>query len=457
MAKTYRPYEPTQSFLLPPSPLEWLPKDHLAYFVLDLVRSVDMSAITSHYEREQRGYPPYHPTMMLSLLVYGYCVGARSSRQIEKRTHEDVAFRVIAGGQHPDHSRISEFRRVHLDAFATLFVQMLRLCQEAGLVKLGHVALDGTKMKANASKHKAMSYDRMKKEEARLKKLVDEMLTSAEDADAEEDRLYGKDKRGDEIVDPLLRDPKTRMERIKQLRRGLEAEAKRQQAEATNRNDDDEPPTPGNTALPEHKIPTDKNGKPTDKAQRNFTDADSRIMKAGGGYVQAYNCQLAVDEEHQIIVGQAVTNQAARRGALAAPMIEEVAANCGELPSKMTADAGYFSAANVVYATEQGIDICDTSLTERWRHNEAPPTVRGRPPANMTLKEEMTRKLRTRASGPQEIYSRRKTIVEPVFGRDQGSAGHPRVSAAWPREDTCRVVAITATHNVLKLYRAQLA
>jgi transposase len=450
VAKTYRPYEPTQSFLLPPSPLEWLPKDHLAYFVLDLVRSVDMSAITSHYEREARGYPPYHPTMMLSLLVYGYCVGTRSSREIEKKTHEDVAFRVLAGGQHPDHSRISEFRRIHLDAFAKLFVEILRLCQEAGLVKLGHVALDGTKVKANASKHKAMSFDRMKKEEARLKKLVDEMLESAEDVDAEEDRLYGKDKRGDEIVDPLLRDPKTRMERIKQLRRELEAEAKRQQAEAKDR-DDDEPPTPGNTALPEHKIPTDKKGKPTDKSQRNFTDADSRIMKAGGDYVQAYNCQLAVDEEHQIIVGQAVTNQPPDVEHLA-PMIEEVAANCGELPSKMTADAGYYSAANVIYATEQGIDIYIP--TERWRHGEAPPTVRGRPPADMTLKEEMTRKLRTRRG--REVYSRRKTIVEPAFGQIKGARGIREFLLRGLAKVRAEWTLITATHNVLKLYRAQL-
>lgn len=451
MAKTYRSYEPTQSFLLPPSPLDWLPKDHLAYFVLDLVRSVDMSAITSHYEREERGYPPYHPTMMLSLLVYGYCVGTRSSRQIEKKTHEDVGFRVLAGGQHPDHTRISEFRRVHLEAFAKLFVEILRLCQEAGLVKLGHVAVDGTKVKANASKHKAMSFDRMKKEEARLKKLVDEMLASAEDIDAEEDRLYGKDKRGDEIVDPLLRDPKTRLERIKQLRRDLEAETKRQQAEAKDR-DDDEPPTPGNNALPEHKIPTDKKGKPTDKAQRNFTDADSRIMKAGGDYVQAYNCQLAVDEEHQIIVGQAVTNQPPDVEHLPS-MIEEVAANCGELPSKMTADAGYFSAANVIYATEQGIDIYIP--TERWRHGEEPPTVRGRPPDDMTIKQEMTRKLRTK--GGRQIYSRRKTIVEPAFGQIKGARGIREFLLRGLEKVRAEWTLITATHNVLKLYRAQLA
>lgn len=450
MSKTYRPYEPRQSYLLPPSPLEWLPKDHLAYFVLDVVRSMELAPILSQYEREERGHPPYHPTMMLALLVYGYCVGVRSSRQIEKKTHEDVAFRVLSGGAHPDHSRISDFRRRHLEAFAHLFVEILRLCQEAGLVKLGQVALDGTKMKANASKHKAMSYDRMKKEEARLKQLVAEMLTEAEAVDADEDARYGKDRRGDEITDEKLRDPATRMARIRELRQALEAEA-RKQAEA-KRSDDDEPPPPGATPLPEHRIPTKKDGTPTDKAQRNFTDADSRIMKSGGDYVQAYNCQAAVDGAHQIIVGQAVTNQPPDVEHFV-PMVEEVAAQLGELPEVMTADAGYFSSENVAYATTQGIDV--HIPTERWKHGEAPPPILGRPPLEMTLKEAMRRKLRTKAG--RERYSRRKSTVEPVFGQIKEARGIrgfllrglAKVRAEW--------ALITATHNLLKLHRAQPA
>jgi transposase len=176
VTKKFRPYTPEQSYLFPPSPRDWLPEGHLAYFVVDLVASLDLSRIVSHYEREQRGFPPHDPRLMLGLLVYGYCTGVRSSRQIERKTYEDVAFRVIAGGAQPDHSCISEFRRLHLDEFVRLFGQILGLCREAGLVTLGHVAIDGTKVKANASKHKAMSYDRMKKEEQRLRAVVREIV-----------------------------------------------------------------------------------------------------------------------------------------------------------------------------------------------------------------------------------------------------------------------------------------
>ena len=213
MGKTYRPYDPRQSFLLPPSPLEWLPDEHLAYFVLDVVEELKLSAITSKYEAETRGQPPHDPRMMVALLVYGYCVGERSSRLIEKKTVEDVAFRVLAGGNHPDHSRISEFRRIHLEALSDLFFQVLMLCRKAKLVKLGHVALDGTKMKANASKHKAMSYQRMKEDEARLKAEIATMFQEAESIDAAEDARHGKDQRGDELPDELRR-RETRLVRI---------------------------------------------------------------------------------------------------------------------------------------------------------------------------------------------------------------------------------------------------
>ncbi|HEX7679486.1 MAG TPA: transposase, partial [Thermoanaerobaculia bacterium] len=196
MNKTFRPYTPGQSFLLPPSPLDWLPEGHLARFILDLVKELDLTKIYAHYEKELRGYPPHHPQMMAALLLYGYCVGVPSSRKIERKTHEDVAFRVISGGEHPDHTRVSEFRRIHLNALAEVFMQVLKLCQKAGLVKLGVVALDGTKVKANASKHKAMSYDRMQKDEQRLGEKVAELLTAAEKVDAAEDAEYGTGKKG---------------------------------------------------------------------------------------------------------------------------------------------------------------------------------------------------------------------------------------------------------------------
>jgi len=291
VTKTYRPYNPKQAYLLPPSPSEWLPEGHLAHFVMDVVAQLDLSPIHRRCQStDPRGVQPYHPAMMTALLVYGYCVGVASSRKIEKKTYEDVAFRVVAGENHPDHTRISEFRRVHLDALAGLFVQVLELAKKAKMVKLGNVALDGTKMKANASKHKAMSYERMDKETARLRQKVNDLLAAAESADAEEDAEYGKDCRGDELPEDL-RNAETRIARIKQLKAELEAEARQQAEEAASKDDDDPPPGPRETPLPQHKIPQNKDGKIDPKAQRNFTDAESRIMKSSEGYVQAYNCQ----------------------------------------------------------------------------------------------------------------------------------------------------------------------
>jgi transposase len=350
VSKTFRPYEPSQSYLFPPSPHEWLPEGHLAYFVIDLVGSLELSRIMAFYERELRGFPPHHPRMLLGLLVYGYCVGVRSSRPIERKTHEDVAFRVISGGAHPDHTCVSEFRRVHLEEFVRLFGEILGLCREAGLVKLGHVAIDGTKVKANASKHK---------------------------------------------------------------------------------------------------VPTGKDGKPTPKAQRNFTDGDSRIMKAGDGYVQAYNCQIAVDEEHQVIVGQLVTNQPPDCEHLP-HVIEEVARNCGAVPVTATADSGYFSAENVAYARSQGVDVLIP--TERWRHGEAPLPVRGPAPQGMTLKQEMTRRLRTRRA--RELYARRKVIVEPVFGQIKEARGIRTFLVRGLAKVRGEWSLIALTHNILKLWRA---
>ena len=291
--KTYRPYEPKQSFLLPPSPLDWLPDGHLARFILDVVECLNLRSINAYYEREQRGYPPHHPQMMVALLLYGYCVGVPSSRKIERRTHEDVAFRVIAGNTHPDHTCISEFRRIHLNALGELFLQVLRLCQKAGMVKLGHVALDGTKLNANASKHKAMRYERMKKEDLKLRQKVSELLRAAEQVDSDEDAQYGKNRRGDELPDELQR-TEDRRARIGQLMAELEAEATEQHESSPPEDDDDGSPS-GPAPLPGHKIPAEKDGTPKPKAQRNFTDGDSRIMKSGDGFIQGYNCQAAVD------------------------------------------------------------------------------------------------------------------------------------------------------------------
>jgi transposase len=446
VSKTYRPYDPRQSFLLPPSPLDWLPEGHLATFVLDLVEELDLSGVYGYYDRELRGYPPHHPKMMVALLMYAYAVGVPSSRKIEKRCQEDVAFRVIAANTQPDHTCISEFRRIHLQTLAGLFLQVLRLCQEAGLVKLGHVALDGTKIKANASKHKAMSYEHMKKKDDELRTKVAELLRAAEAADAEEDVMYGKGRRGDELPVELQR-TEGRRQRIRELKQKLEAEAKAQQEEAEKSNDSDDEPPPGETPLPSHRVPTTQDGTPTPKAQRNFTDGESRIMKTGDGFIQGYNCQAAVDEEHLIIVAEAVTNQPPDVEHFK-PMMEQVIANCGARPRATSADAGYFSENNVEWANNQGLN--PHIATGRRKHGEPTPTVRGRTRHGLTLKELMARKLATKAGAA--VYSRRKVIAEPPFGQIKQARGFRQFLLRGLEKVRGEWSLIAMTHNLLKLH-----
>ena len=310
MSKTYVPYDPDQQLLLPAALQEWLPDDHLAYFISDVVDQLDLSDITARYEGERRGGPPYHPRMMVKVLLYGYCIGVASSRRIAQRLHEDIAFRVLAANNTPDFRTISDFRKDHLGALSGLFLQVLAFCQRAGLVKLGHVALDGTKVRANASRHKAMSYKRMKEKEAQLAAEVAGLLRRAQEVDEEEDRRYGKDKRGDELPEELAF-RKGRLEKIREAMAALEAEAQAA-AEAEGK---------------EHP------GVPDDKAQRNFTDAESRIMPAPGGrdFQQAYNCQAVVDHAHQVIVAARATNQSSDKQQAAA-MMQETIDNVGAVP-----------------------------------------------------------------------------------------------------------------------------
>jgi len=266
MAKTYRPYCPDQMLLLPPSLQDWLPENHLSYFVSDVIDNLDLSAIESVYEREDRGYPPYHPHMMTKVLVYAYCVGVFSSRKIQRHLIEDVAFRVLAAGNQPDFRTISDFRKIHHEALEDLFQQVLRLAMKAGAIKLGRVALDGSKVKANASRHKAMSYGRMKQEERALKEEVRKLLAQAKMADEEEDRRYGKDRSGDELPEELSR-RETRLKLIREAKRALEQKA-REEASKDGKDEDDA-----------------EQAKPEEKAQYNFTDPESRIMKGPDGFV----------------------------------------------------------------------------------------------------------------------------------------------------------------------------
>ncbi len=418
MSKTFRLYEPEQMLLMPASLRDWLPEDHLAYFISDVVDHLDLEDIMARYEVEERGYPPYHPRMMVKVLLYAYCIGVPSSRKIAKRLEEDVAFRVLSANNTPDFRTISDFRKHHLKALAGLFVQVLQLCRRAGLVKLGHVALDGTKLKANASKHKAMSYGRMKQEEARLEEEVKRLLKEAEAVDEEEDRRYGKDKRGDELPRELAR-RESRLKKIREAKAALEAEA-----------------------LEQTKVVGDKK-------QRNFTDPDSRIMLSSDkSFIQAYNCQAAVDSQSQVVVACEATNQASDKPQLK-PMLAQVKANAGDKPKKLSADAGYFSEENLKLMEREGVEAYIPP--DKQRHTETSPSApRGRIPKGLSLKERMRRKLRTKKG--QGIYSKRKVSVEPVFGQIKQARsfrqfllrGLKKVSAEW------RLICLT--HNLLKLY-----
>jgi transposase len=411
--KEYRTYAPDQLLILPPSLREWLPDGHLAYFISDLVDPFDLSAIEATYEDELRGGPPYHPAMMVKVLLYGYCTGVYASRRIAKRVQEDVAFRVLAAGNAPDFRTISEFRRRHLEVLSGLFKQVLEVAQDAGLVKLGHVALDGTKIRANASKHKAMSYDRVCKEEPRLAAEVAEMFRRAEEADAADDAQYGPDRSGDELPEEL-RHRESRLKRIREAKAALEAKAKakadQQRAEQA---------AEGRTARPA-KSPRETLD---ERMQYNFTDPESHIMKnADGAFVQAYNAQAAVDAAHQIIVATDITAQPADAPHLQ-PMATAIAKNTGQAPQHLSADAGYFSEDGVNALVANEID--PYIATEKVKHGApVPPAPRGRIPNDLSVKDRMRRKLRTKAG--RELYKMRKAIVEPVFGQIKEARGFTR-------------------------------
>ena len=404
----------------------------LAYFISDVVDQLDLSEITARYEGERRGAPPYHPRMMVKVLLYGYCIGVASSRRIAQRLHEDIAFRVLAANNAPDFRTISDFRKDHLAALTGLFLQVLGFCQRAGLVKLGHVALDGTKVRANASKHKAMSYKRMKEQEAQLASEVAELLRRAQEADEEEDRRYGKDQRGDELPEELAF-REGRLEKIREAMAALEAEAQAaaEQAKAEGK---------------EHPR------EPEDKAQRNFTDAESRIMPAPGGrdFQQAYNCQAVVDQARQVIVAARATNQSSDKQQ-AVGMIEETIDNVGAVPREVSADAGYYSAKAVDGLQELGVD--PLIAPDQTRHGRVvPPAPRGRIPKHLSPRDRMRRKLQTKRG--RQRYALRMETVEPVFGQiKQGRGfrqfllrGLAKVQGEWSL--------ICTGHNLLKLFRS---
>ena len=476
MSKRFRSCSLDQPLLLPPSLQDWLPEAHLARFIADVINELDLSEILAVYgRRDGRGMAAYHPVMMVRILLYGYCLGVVSSRKIERASYENLAFRYLAADQHPDHDTISDFRQTHLQSLAGLFLQALQLCEKAGLVKLGHVAIDGTKMKANASKHKAMSYDRMSEKEKQLREEVEKLLAQAAQTDAAEDVRYGKGERGDDLPAELAR-RESRLRKIAAAKAALEQEARERaaakkvavEAKLEERRKQEEEQGRKMGGCPPQ-VPDPEKAVPEAKAQKNFTDPDSRIMMDGAtkSFQQAYNAQAAVDSHAQIIVAAAITQEVNDKKQLL-PMLEQVEENLGRKPEHATADAGYFSEDAVTDPKVQGIELL--VAPDRQKHGQFCPRtgavihsvpqattqavsagIESAETAANNVIETMRGKLRTAAG--HAVYKMRKAVVEPVFGqikerrrlRGFSFRGREKVAAEWQ--------IICLTHNLLKLFR----
>ena len=436
MAKGYRRYQPDQDLLLPPSLRDWLPEDHLVYFVSDVVDQLDLTKIHAWYGEERRGQPPYDPSLMTKLLVYGYCVGVFSSRRIQRRLQEDVAFRVLAAGNEPDFRTISDFRKNHLEALQELFEQVLAMALESGAMKLGRVSLDGTKIKANASKHKAMSYGRMKEKQQQLKEEVKQLLAQAEAADTEEDERHGHNRRGDELPSELRR-RESRLAKIKQAKKVLEQRA-RDKAAAEGKNEEEI-----------------KKAKPADKDQYNFTDPESRIMMGADGIVQGFNAQAAVEPTMQLIVGQQVTPAANDKEQLT-PMVEIMQQQSGQRPQAILADNGYCSDKNLEYlesADHPEHKIEGYIATGKSKHGEhRKPCHRGPLAKGATRVDRMKRKLQTKVG--KAVYAARKCVVEPVFGQIKQARGFRQFLLRGLKKVQGEWALLCMTHNLLKVYAA---
>jgi transposase len=420
--KTFRTYDQDTLLLMPPSIRDWVDPESLPAFISDLVDDMDLAPFLAAHD-EPRGMPPYHPAMMLKVLLYGYATGVRSSRKLEERLKSDVGFMFLAGGSRPGHKAIGEFRRRHLEAFGQLFLDILLLCQEAGLVKLGRVALDGTKLKASASKHKAMSYGRMDEREAVLEAEVARILEEVEAVDQAEDALYG-DARGDELP-KALRTREGRLRKLREARAALEAEAKEESG--------------------------DPDAVPESKAQRNFTDPDSRIMLSKpDGFIYGYNAQAVVDEAHQVIVATELTTEATDTGSLP-DLVDQVETNTGRRPRRFLADAGYQSDDNLGHLEGKKVDAY--IAVRRDKHSSPPgPAPRGRIPNDLSRRGRMARKLTTKKG--RAHYARRKVIVEPVFGQIKEAMGFRRFSLRGKEKVSAEWHLVCAVHDLGKLFRS---
>ena len=442
MSKDFRPWKIDEAQLLPPRVQDYVAKDHLSRLLVALVReSLDLSEITGRYT-SGLGQPPFDPRMMTALLLHGYASGVYSSRRIARAAAERADFMMIVAGDPPDFRTVSDFRKRHLKALAALFVQVLKLAEKAGLVKLGHVALDGTKIKANGSKHKAMSYERMKKREAELQAEVDCWLAAAEAADAEEDKQYGA-RRGDEMPE-WVADREKRLAKIREAKAALEAEAKALAVEETRRRAAADEQRRAEGRPKSGKTPAAPRAEPEGKAQRNFTDPDSRILKTKDGYIQGYNAQAAVDGTAQIIVAHALTASMSDQGQLV-ELVDGIAANLGAKPREASADNGYLSEANLAALAERGISAY--VAVGRSKHAaEAKRKITG--PLTQAMRDKLRR------AGWRSRYRLRKQIVEPVFGQIKQARGFrqfllrgiDKVKAEW--------ALICTAHNLTKLATA---
>ena len=457
--KKFRRYEPDQLSLLPPAIDDWLPKGHLAYFVSDLVDTLDLGAVYASYAEDKGGQPPYNPHMMVKLLCYGYCIGVRSSRKIEQATWEDIPFRVLSTDQHPDHDTISAFRERHLKALSGIFEQILHVAIKAQLVDLYHVAVDGSKVKANAGRTKSLSMDKVTRREEKLKKVVEDMLNDAARIDEEENEKYGD--RSSYLLPDEYKDHEYRLKRIQELKRQMEEEqreveeARAKEAEAKEAKKKKRTAKATTTSKKKAASSKNKDGEKADKESekpkkekgftRNLTDYDSRLMRmAGGNWGQCYNGQIVVDGKKQIIVAGDVTNQVNDKQQLV-PMLSQVEQQTGQKPKFATADSGYFSNENVKAKDLEGIDLV-VATDKRKRTYK-----RGK--RAFTAKDEMQAKLEKPEYA--EIYKKRKSTVEPVFGQMKDSVlkfgsftfrGIEKVTDEW--------MFLCAIHNLMKLFRS---
>jgi transposase len=423
MAKTFREWNPEQSVMFPPTVLDLVEKDDLVHFIKNMVlEQLELSEILGQY-LEERGYPPMDPRMMTALLLYSYCQGIYASRRIARACKQRVDYMALTGMQKPDFRTVSLFRQRHLKALGGLFAQVLRLCEKAGLAKLGHVALDGTRLRANASKHKSMSYGRMKRAEKDLAAEVKGWFEEAERIDRQEDELYGADRQGDELPE-WVADKQKRLEKIRQAKAELEAEA-RGEAEAG--------PDPQKTG---HK-PKPK-GIPEEKAQKNFTDAESRIMKSPDGFIQGYNAQAAVDADSQIIVAQLVTNNGSDTHQMI-PLLKQIRQNVGRQAKEISADSAYGAARNL--------------KTLRQRR------IRGYVAINRQQQKNVGRFVRQMGEriskgGYRSRYRLRKQTVEPVFGQIKFARGFRQFLLRGIRKVSMEWSLLCTAHNLLKLAAA---